>query len=85
MRYTLEFTSSALREFRALEKQAQRRITEQVTQLSGGLFPPGSKKLEGKPNHIRIRVSDYRVIYRVDGRCVVVVIVRVAHRREVYR
>lgn len=85
MRYALEFTSSALREFRALEKQVQRRITEKITQLSHDPFPHGSKKLEGKPDHIRIRIGDYRVIYRVDARRVVVVIVRVAHRREVYR
>lgn len=85
MRYALEFTSSALREYRTLEKQARRRIAGRITQLSDNLFPHGSKKLGGKPDHIRIRVGDYRVIYRVDGRRVVVVIVRVAHRREVYR
>jgi mRNA interferase RelE/StbE len=84
MRYALEFTSSALREFRALEKQARRRIAGKITQLSDNPFPHGSKKLECKPDHIRIRVGDYRVIDRVDGRGVVVVIMRVAHRREVY-
>jgi mRNA interferase RelE/StbE len=85
MRYALEFTTSALREFRALERQVQRRITEKITALCDEPFPNGSKKLQGKPDHSRIRVGDYRVIYRVDGRRVVVVIVRIAHRREVYR
>ena len=36
-------------------------------------------------NHFRIRVGDYRVIYRIDGKRVVVVIVRIGHRRDVYR
>ncbi len=85
MQYTLEFTTSALREFRALERQAQRRITAKITALYDEPFPPGSKKLQGKPDHIRIRVGDYRIIYRVDGRRVVVIIVRIAHRREAYR
>jgi mRNA interferase RelE/StbE len=85
MRYTLEFTASALREFRSLEGQAQRRITEKITALCDDPFPHGSTKLQGKPDHIRIRVGDHRVIYRLDGRRVVVVIVRIAHRRDVYR
>jgi mRNA interferase RelE/StbE len=85
MRYTLEFTTSALREFRVLERHVQRRITEKITELCDAPFPHGSKKLQGEPDHIRIRVGNYRIIYRVDGGRVVVVIVRIAHRREVYR
>jgi mRNA interferase RelE/StbE len=85
MRYTLEFTTSALREFRGLERQVQRRIAAKIKDLCDHPFPSGSKKLHGKPDHIRIRVGDYRVIYRIDGSRVVVVIVRIDHRREVYR
>ncbi|MGD0990633.1 MAG: type II toxin-antitoxin system RelE/ParE family toxin [Candidatus Sulfotelmatobacter sp.] len=43
------------------------------------------KKLKAQPDHFRIRVGDYRVIYRIDGKRVVIVIVRIGHRREVYR
>ena len=85
MRYALEFTASASREFRALDRQLQRRITEKVTTLCVDPFPPGSKKLKVQADHFRIRVSDYRVVYRVDGKRVVIVIVRIGHRREVYR
>jgi hypothetical protein len=59
MRYVLEFTASATREFRDLDKQLQRRITEKVTALCEDPFPPGSKKLKAQPDHFRIRVSDY--------------------------
>ncbi len=85
MRYVLEFTSSASREFRKLDKQIQRRISEKVTGLCEGPFPPGSKKLNAQPDHFRIRVGDYRVIYRIDGKRIVIVIVRIGHRRDVYR
>ena len=85
MRYVLEFTASAIREFRNLDKQLQRRITEKVTALCEDPFPPGSKKLKAQRDHFRIRVSDYRVIYRIDGKRVAIVIVRIGHRREVYR
>jgi len=85
MRYSLEFTASASREFRSLDRQVQRRITEKVDALCDNPFPSGSKKLKGEVEHFRIRVGDYRVVYRIDGKRVVVVIVRIGHRKEVYR
>lgn len=48
-------------------------------------FPAGVKKLQGLPGHFRIRVGDHRGIYRLDGNKLIIVIVRVGHRREVYR
>jgi len=47
--------------------------------------PPGSKKLSGSPPGWRIRVGDYRIIYDVDDRAKCVRVLRVRHRREVYR
>lgn len=85
MRYTVEFTTSAAREFRALERQMQRRISTRIDELVHEPFPPGAQKLQGKENHWRIRVGDYRVIYRVEKHRVVIVIVRIGHRREIYR
>ena len=81
----LEFTTSALQEFRALDLPLQRRLTAKVAQLCDDPFPSGVKKLQGEPDHFRIRVGDYGVIYRIDGRRVVIVIVQIGHRREVYR
>lgn len=85
MRYQLEFTASALRELRNLDAQMQARITARVTGLCDDPFPSGVKKLQGLPGHFRIRVGDYRIIYRIDGQQVVIVIVRIGHRREIYR
>ena len=85
MGYKLEFTTSALRELRTLDDQIQRRIAARVTSLCDDPFPSGVKKLQGLPGHFRTRVGDYRVVYRVDGQRVVIVIVRIGHRREIYR
>jgi mRNA interferase RelE/StbE len=85
MRYVLEFTASALKEFQALGRQIQRRVSDKANALCENPFPAGVKKLQGQVDHFRIRVGDYRVIYRVDGKRVVIVIVRIGHRREVYR
>ena len=48
-------------------------------------FPSGIKKLEGEDGLYRLRVGDYRVLYQVQGKVLVVLIVGVGHRREVYR
>jgi mRNA interferase RelE/StbE len=85
MRYTTEFTTSAAREFRALDRQTQRRIATKIAVLSEDPLPPGVKKLQGEPDHWRLRAGDFRIIYRIDGRRVVIVIVKIGHRREVYR
>jgi len=85
MRYTLEFTASAAREFRALDRKKQRRISTKVSELANDPFPAGVRKFQGEEDHWRIRVGDYRVIYRVEKCRVVIVIVKIGHRREVYR
>lgn len=85
MAYSIEFTTSGLKEFGALEKILQRRISERILALAENPFPQGYKKLKAQPEHYRIRVGDYRVIYRIDKGRIVVVIVRIGHRREIYR
>jgi mRNA interferase RelE/StbE len=85
MSYTIEFTTSAIRELKALERAIQRRIATHIDLLAVAPFPPGSKKLQGEPNLYRIRVGDYRILYRVDGKRVTILIVKIGHRRDVYR
>jgi mRNA interferase RelE/StbE len=85
MGYSIEFSASALREFQAFDRQVQRRISVKIEQLAENPFSLGARKFHGETDHWRIRIGDYRVIYRIDRRRVVVVIVRVGHRREVYR
>lgn len=85
MSYRVEFAASAVREFKALERSMQRRIGTRIDELAKNPFPPDVKKLQGTPDHYRIRVGDYRVIYRVEKKRVTIVVVKIGHRREVYR
>ena len=85
MQYTIEFTASALREFRALDRQIQRRVSAQIEELRDDPFPPGVQKFQGEAGHWRIRIGNYRIIYRIEKLRVVIVIVKIGHRREVYR
>jgi len=85
MSYRVEFAASAVREFKALERPIQRRIATRIDELAVNPFPPDVKKLQGAPDYYRIRVGDYRIIYRVERKRVTVVVVKIGHRREVYR
>lgn len=61
------------------------RILRHIQELANDPRPPGCVKLTGIEDTYRIRVGDYRILYEVHDRMILVVIVRVGHRREVYR
>ena len=84
--YEIEWAASALRELRKLDKQTARRVLRAVTGLAAEPRPAGVRALSGQPaGTMRLRVGDYRVVYVIDDERVRILVVRVAHRREVYR
>jgi mRNA interferase RelE/StbE len=85
MAYRVEFATSAVREFKGLERPMQRRIAVRIDQLATNPLPADVKKLTGKPDHYRIRIGEYRVIYTIEKKRVVVLVLKIAHRRDVYR
>ena len=85
MSYTVEFLPSAQRELAALPKDVQRRIASRIDALREDPRPPRARQLQGEDRLYRFRVGDYRVIYSIEGRRLVVVIVKVGRRRDVYR
>jgi len=85
VRYTVEVLPSAQRELAALPKDVQRRIANRIDALREDPRPPGTRQLQGEDRLYRLRVGDYRVIYSIEGRRLVVVVVKIGHRREVYR
>jgi mRNA interferase RelE/StbE len=76
---------SAEKELRQMPRALIRRIVDAVIALKDDPFPPGVRKLQGAERTYRIRVGDYRVVYTVDGGRLVIEVIRVRHRREVYR
>ena len=85
MSYTVEFLPSAQPELAALPKDVQRRIANRIAALREGPRLSGAKQREGEERLYRLRVGDYGVIYSIEGRRLVIVVVKVGHRREVYR
>ena len=85
MTWQVEFSPDAARELRALPARVQRRISDRVNALARNPFPPGSRKLVGQTSGYRIPVGDYRVLYELQKDRLVVFVVKVGHRRDVYR
>lgn len=74
----------AVRAYRRLHGPLRDRIRAAVDGLAGNPRPVGAVKLAGRDD-FRIRVGDYRIVYAIDDDDRIVLIARIAHRREVYR
>ena len=84
MAYTIEFLKTAEGELAGLPKGAQRQIVTRIESLKNVPRPVGVEQIKGSDQLLRFRVGDYRVIYSVEGKHLVVLVVRIGHRKEVY-
>lgn len=84
-RYTVELTPAAAKQVRKLDAQTGRRILVAVGALADDPRPHGHLKLADDPEEYRIRVGEYRVVYRIADRLLLVVVVQVNGRDDVYR
>ena len=85
MPYEVVIDPKAAREIRALPRQDQGRIVARAQSLANNPRPSGCVKLAGSSNLWRIRVGVYRIIYQVQDDRLLITVVRVGHRRDVYR
>ncbi|MCL4820697.1 MAG: type II toxin-antitoxin system RelE/ParE family toxin [Vicinamibacteria bacterium] len=83
-RYSIEFAPSAQREFLKLPGSVRARLAARIDALAENPRPHGVKALSGI-DALRLRVGDYRVVYRVEDAVLVILVLRVAHRGDVYR
>jgi mRNA interferase RelE/StbE len=82
--YEVTFSRSAAKELEALDAGVVRRIYPKIESLSEQPRPSGCRKLTGEENLWRVRVGEYRVIYKIDDDNEIVDIVRVRHRSRAY-
>ncbi len=85
MSYDIEFSPAAVRQLRKLDGVARRRIKAAIELLSDDPRPPGAKKLVGGDGEWRVRTGDYRIVYEVRDHVLLVLVLAVGHRREIYR
>ncbi len=83
-RYEVKFEAGALRSFDKLPKHIQQRVTNAGTKLQFDPRQAGSKKLVGSDRY-RIRVGDYRIIYEIHDNKLLILVVELGHRKEIYR
>lgn len=84
MVYKVELSNRAKRDLAALSLQVQTRIVKALRTLETKPRPPGIEKLTGEDGY-RHRVGDYRILYEVHDKVLLVLVVKIGHRREVYR
>ncbi len=83
--YRIEFAPAAKRQFDRLHRDLKERIRPHIDALATNPRPHGVKKLTGPEGLYRIRVGGYRVVYQVRDEELLVLVVRVADRKDVYR
>ena len=76
---------AAERDLKALPRAVCDRIITQLKALAHNPRPAGCRKIVGSQNDWRVRIGDYRIVYEVDNKANTVRIMRIRHRREVYR
>jgi mRNA interferase RelE/StbE len=83
--YRIEFAPSARRQFEKLSTQARRRLAPAIDALEKDSRPPGGKRLAGPDDLWRLRVGAYRIVYAIEDDRLVVLVVKLGQRRDVYR
>jgi mRNA interferase RelE/StbE len=81
--YRIELRPAAVRALKKLDPPNRRRIQGAITLLAEEPRPPAARALRGRPG-LRVRVGDYRIIYTVADNVLLIVVVTVGHRRDIY-
>ena len=81
--YRIELRPAAVRALRKLDPAVRGRLQGAIALLALDPRPPAARALQGRPG-LRVRVGDYRIIYAVHDDVLLVVVVTLGHRRDVY-
>ena len=84
MTYRVEVAPAALRQLRKLDRAAQRRVQAAIELLATEPRPSCAKKLVGGGGEWRVRTGDYRVVYEIHDNVLLILVVAIGHRRDIY-
>jgi mRNA interferase RelE/StbE len=85
MPYKVKFAPAAARQIKKLPASIQKRIIGRLEKLRTSPRPPGVKRLAGEENLYRLPTGDYRIIYQIQERVLLILVVKIGQRRDVYR
>jgi mRNA interferase RelE/StbE len=83
--YSIEVSATAEKQLRTLSQKDQISVLKRIQELSGEPRPNHSRKLRGHDNIYRVRVGNYRILYSIENKHLTIIILKVGHRRDVYR
>ena len=86
-KWTIVFQKSAHKEYEKLPQKIRKKIDEALEILSISPFNDilNFKKIRGKNHHYRIRIGDYRIIYALKDQSIIITIIRIGHRKDIYK
>lgn len=85
MKYTIEISKTAEKQLKKIPKEYQGRIVNSILSLGSNPYPYGCKKLSGFDDVYRVRIADYRIIYSVEDKRLVIIVLKLGHRKDIYR
>jgi mRNA interferase RelE/StbE len=85
MQYSIEFRPAVLKSLKLLPKRDLVRIKKKIEELGSNLPEPNITKMKGNNPFHKIRSGDYRIIYELHNDILVILIVKVGHRKDVYK
>ncbi len=83
--YTVELSRGAAKTLKALERKMQIRVLARLQELANNPRPRDAKKLHGEESVYRVREGDYRILYEIFDNYLLIHVLKIGHRREVYR
>ncbi len=85
MRYSVEFRPAVLKSMKRLPKKDLRRIKKKIDNLAENLTDPATTKMKGNNPFHRVRTGNYRIVYQILEDRLVILVVKVGHRKDVYK
>lgn len=84
-KYRIEISASAEKFLKKVPNDDVQKIVEAIQKLAITPFPNGCRKLSGEEGIYRIRQGSYRIIYEVEGAKLLILVLKIGHRKDVYR
>ena len=85
MTYALEFRPSVLKNLERFPKRDLVRIKKKIEELGRDLPDPNTTKMKGNHSFHRVRTGDYRIIYEIQDDQLIILVVKIGHRKDVYK
>jgi len=85
MAYTVEVAPAAERQLKALPKPIRTQIGRRIDKLADNPRPHGIQKITGEDDLYRVRTGDYRILYKINDQEILILVVKIGDRKEVYR